>query len=339
MLRCLHEQERDMDTDDRLQDSNISKTKPLVKQLRAVSLTVADLARSIDFYTAALGFELISETTLAGKDYSDLEGIDDAQIQVATLQLGHERIQLMQYLNCLSELIPSDSQSTDLWFQHFAIVVSDIDRAYDHVRSFPIEATSKELQTLPLDNPEAAGVRAFKFKDLDRHNLELIWFPPDKRQAKWNPSDDQLFLGIDHSAIAVANTEQSLRFYRDLLGMQVESSSLHQGEIQAVLDGLPEATVRVTGLRSVEGGMGIELLDYLAPANGRPFPQDWKSCDIAHWQVELVVRDIEKTVAMLQSQNVRLISNRLVSFDRNSLYAQGCLVKDPNGHAMLLITE
>jgi catechol 2,3-dioxygenase-like lactoylglutathione lyase family enzyme len=321
--------------------SNIGDRNQMTSQvqyIRAIGLTVADIERSKDFYIHALGFEAISDITIEDQAHSDLEDIDQARIRIATLQLGDERIELMQYLNCESKPIPSDSRSTDLWFQHFAIVVSDIDRAYTHLRSFPIEVTSTAPQTMPPDNPVAAGVRAFKFKDLDRHNLELIWFPPDKRQAKWNPSDDRLFLGIDHSAIAVANTEQSLQFYRDLLGMQIESSSLHTGETQALLDGLPEATVQVTGLRPAQGGVGIELLNYLAPANGRPIPQAWKSCDIPHLQVELVVNHIEQTLEELRQNGVQFVSQRLVSFAENSPYIQGCLVRDPNGHAMLLVT-
>jgi catechol 2,3-dioxygenase-like lactoylglutathione lyase family enzyme len=306
--------------------------------IRAIALTVADLKRSEDFYVSALGFKVISEVTVEGQECSDLEAVEQAHITIATLQLGAEQIQLMQYLNCDSQPIPRDSQSTDLWFQHFAIVVSDFDRAYDHLRSFTFESISNAPQTLPMDIPEATGVRAFKFKDPDGHNLELIWFPPDKRQPQWNSVEERLFLGIDHSAIAVANTERSLHFYRDLLGMQVESSSLHRGEIQALLDGLPEATVQVTGLRPIESGMGIELLDYSVPANGRQTPPNWRSCDIAHLQVELVVNQIEQGLEMLNQKGVQIVSSRLVSFAADAPYRQGCLVKDPDGHAMLLIT-
>jgi catechol 2,3-dioxygenase-like lactoylglutathione lyase family enzyme len=309
-----------------------------VHYLRAIALTVTDIERSKEFYVKALGFEIISEVTVNGQEYSDLEAVEQAQITIATLQIGAEQIQLMQYLNCDSQPIPEDSQSTDLWFQHLAIVVSDFDRAYAHLRSFAFESISTAPQTLPIDIPEATGVRAFKFKDPDGHNLELIWFPPDKRQPKWNPAAEQLFLGIDHSAIAVANTEQSLHFYRDLLGMQVESSSLHTGEIQALLDGLPEATVQVTGLRPTEGGMGIELLDYSVPANGRQTPPHWRSCDVAHLQVELVVDHLEQGLEMLKQKGVEIVSSRLVSFAADAPYRQGCLVEDPDGHAMLLIT-
>ena len=192
----------------------------------------------------------------------------------------------------------------------------------------------------PQGNKASAGVRAFKFKDPDRHDLELIWFPPDKGQDKWHQNSDRLFLGIDHSAIAISNTEQSLQFYCDLLGMQVEGGSLNWRETQARMDNLPGAEVRITALRPTHGGLGIELLDYLVPPKGRPMPNDWRSCDIAHMQVELVVNDIEQAVDILRENGVEVVSSRVVKFTDSSYpYRQGCLVKDPDGHGMLAITE
>lgn len=311
-----------------------------VNRIRAVGLTVTDIARSQAFYEQALSFKLVSDITVEGQNYNDLEGITDAKIRIVTLQLGDELIELMQYLNIEGKPIPSDSQSNDLWFQHLAIVVSDLDRAYAHLRSFPIDSISVEPQTIPPSNEASAGVRSFKFKDPDGHDLELIWFPPGKGKNKWHQHTELLFLGIDHSAIAVANTEQSLQFYRDLLGMQVEQSSLNQGETQARLDGLPEAKVQVTGLKPADAAsLGIELLDYIAPANGRPIPTEWKSCDIASVQVELVVNDIEQAVAKLRQNGVQFISPQIVQLKDPCPYSQGCLIKDPNGHAMLLINE
>jgi len=317
-----------------------SRTNVQVQRIPAIGLTVTDADSSKDFYTQALSFEAVSDITVEGQDYSDLEGIAEAKIRIVTLQLGDELIKLMEYLNVEGKPIPDDSQSNDLWFQHLAIVVSDMDRAIAHLGSFPIDSISIEPQTIPSSNKASAGVRAFKFKDPDRHNLELIWFPPDKGQNKWHQNTERKFLGIDHSAIAVANTQQSLRFYRDLLRMQVEEGSLNQGETQAHLDGLPEAKVRVTDLRPAQAGLGIELLDYIAPANGRTMPSDWKSCDIAHMQIELVVNDIEQAVDILLQNKVQFVSPRLVQFtDSLFTYRQGCLVKDPNGHAMLLLQE
>ena len=39
--------------------------------------------------------------------------------------------------------------------------------------------------------------------------------PPDKGNPKWHRGRDRLFLGIDHTAIVISDTEASLRFYRD----------------------------------------------------------------------------------------------------------------------------
>ncbi|HEY9729157.1 MAG TPA: VOC family protein [Chroococcales cyanobacterium] len=325
------------------------RTNIQVQRIRAIGLTVTDADRSKDFYTQALGFEAISDIMVEGRDYSDIEGVPGAKIRIVTLQLGDELIELMEYLNVEGKAIPKDSRSNDLWFQHMAIAVSDMARAYAHLQSFPIEPISVEPQTIPPSNKASAGVRAFKFKDPDRHDLELIWFPPDKGQDKWHQKSDcaersakgdRLFLGIDHSATAISNTEQSIQFYRDLLGMQVEGSSLNWRETQARMDDLPEAEVRITALRPRLGGLGIELLDYLVPPKGRPIPSDWKSCDIAHMQVELVINDIEQVVDTLRDNGVEFVSSGVVKFTNSSCpYHQGCLVQDPDGHGMLLITE
>src|SRR5579883_1074853 len=311
-----------------------------VQKIRAIGLTVTNCERSLDFYTQALNFEVVSDITVEGQDYNDLEGVTGTKIRIVTLRLGDELIELMEYLNTEGKPIPSDSQSNDLWFQHMAIVVSDMDRAYTHLRSFPIEPISIEPQTIPPDNKASSGVRAFKFKDPDGHDLELIWFPPDKGKEKWHQNTNPLFLGIDHSAIAVSNTDQSLHFYRDLLGMQIDSRSFNWHATQACLDDLPGAEVRITDLRPVQDGVGIEMLDYISPGKGRPMPSDWKSCDIAHMQIELVVNDLVQLVKKLQQNGVPLVSSRIVQFTDNSFpYRQGCLVKDPDGHAMLMLEK
>jgi hypothetical protein len=52
-----------------------------------------------------------------------------------------------------------------------------------------------------------------------------LWFPPGKGAPKWHQDTAKLFLGIDHTAIVVSNTETSLRCYRDLLGLQIVGES------------------------------------------------------------------------------------------------------------------
>src|SRR5262249_38002049 len=148
---------------------------------------------------------------------------------------------------------------------------SDIDAAYARVRAAGATPTSPEPQTIPVTNAAAAGIRAFYFRDGEGHNLELIWYPPGKGDPRWQDARGRLFLGIDHTAIGVADTDRSVAFYRDLLGMEVKGGSLNEGIEQERLSGVPGARVRITGLRGA-GGPGVQLLEYLAPAGRRPAP-------------------------------------------------------------------
>ncbi len=275
-----------------------------VQKISSVRLNVADLNRSLAFYTQALGFEPIADLTV-GKEHD--------RLRTATLALGDERIRLVQYLDRSGTEIPTDSRSNDCWFQHLAIVVSDMARAYQQLCEFSIVAISTAPQTIPIENHAAAGIQAFKFTDPDRHPLELLCFPPAQGPAKWQQTD-RLFLGIDHTAIVVANTAQSLEFYQEQLGMQIDGGSFNWRETQARMDDLPEARVWITALRPSQGGMGIELLDYVSPLDGRPFPADLQSEDLAHVTVELTIAATDRAV----KRQTR---------------------RDPTGHYIELITE
>lgn len=307
------------------------------QQIQAIGLTVTDLDRVMPFYTKALCFEVISDITVTEKNPGVSTEVSQSRIRIVTLKLGDEQIRLMQYLDMPGAPIPADSQSNDRWFQHLAIVVRDMDRAYAHLQAFPIESISTAPQTIPPGNKEAAYIQAFKFRDPDRHPLELIWFPPNKGQEKWHQSSGRLFLGIDHTAIAIANTDDSLKFYRDELGMQVDGGSFNWRETQARMDGLPDAKVRVTALRPMQGGLGIELLDYLEPNNGRPIPSDLQPWDIAYTQVELVVNQVTNPFCHSQIQYTSPESRQ--NDHACSLNHPGYRLNDPTGHALVLIPQ
>ena len=116
------------------------------------------------------------------------------------------------------------------------------------------------------------------FRDPDQHPLELIKYPPGKGDPRWQERD-RLFLGIDHTAIAASDTERSLAFYRDRLGLRIVGQSENWGVEQERLSGVPGAHVRITTLRAASGP-GIELLHYLAPRDGHPTPPDTSPDDL-----------------------------------------------------------
>lgn len=200
----------------------------------------------------------------------------------------------------------------DRWFQHIAIVVSDMDKAYQHLRKYKVQHSSTTPQRISDSNSAAAGIRAFYFKDLDGHNLEIIHFPPGKGNPKWQQSTNQLFLGIDHTAIVVANTEASLKFYRDLLGLKVAGESMNDGTEQEHLNNVQGARLHITGLKALAGPR-IEFLEYLAPKDGRSLPGNARTNDLLHWQTTLVVKDIAAIAQRLRLNQSTLISPKIVT--------------------------
>ena len=271
-----------------------------------------------------LGFTADSAVEVAGDDYEHLERVFGLRMRVARLHLGSETIELTQYLAPRGRAMPEDSRGNDRWFQHAAIVVSDMDRAYRVLRDHRVEHASSGPQTLPDWNPKAGGIRAFYFRDPDGHFLELIQFPPGKGDPRWQQPSRQLFLGIDHTAIVVADTDASLSFYRDALGLRVVGESENFGTEQEHLNNVFGARLRITGLRAASGP-GIELLEYLAPRDGRARPADARANDLLHWQTDLEVRDWEAVAA----------SGKPVAVPGRELgFARGMLVADPDGHLL-----
>jgi catechol 2,3-dioxygenase-like lactoylglutathione lyase family enzyme len=203
------------------------------------------------------------------------------------------------------------------------------------LRQNRVEHASTGPQTLPAYIPAAAGIRAFYFRDPDGHHLEILWFPAGKGDAKWQRKD-RLFLGIDHTAIVVGDTDASLAFYRDTLGMRVAGESENYGPEQERLNHVFGARLRITALRAASGP-GIEFLEYLAPRDGRPYPADARASDLLHWQTRLTTGDIAAAAQQTQERKYRWVSPGVVTLPGGTLgFARGMLVRDPDGHAILL---
>jgi catechol 2,3-dioxygenase-like lactoylglutathione lyase family enzyme len=303
---------------------------PLISGVQSIGITVNDMDRAVGFYTQVLGFERVSESEASGSDYEHLYGVFGLRLKTVDLQLGAERIELMQFLAPHGRPAPVDSKSNDAWFQHVAIIVSDMERAYAWLRQHDVEHASTGPQLLPAWNPNAAGISAFYFRDPDGNHLEILHFPAGKGDVKWQ-SRDRLFLGIDHTAIVVADTDASLRFYRDAFGMRIAGASENYGPEQERLNNVFGARLRITALRAAQGP-GVELLEYLAPRTGRPMPIDTQANDDWHWQIN-VSAAVDASDHVIRAGHYRYVSPGPVKYADAST---GLLIRDPDGHALML---
>jgi catechol 2,3-dioxygenase-like lactoylglutathione lyase family enzyme len=305
--------------------------------VRSVSLTVADLEASRDFFVQALGFQAEgAPRQLSGPEFAGLLGVPAAQARSQKLRLGAEMIELVAFAQPAGRPTPADSRSDDLWFQHLALVTSDIDAVHARLAKFKAAAAiSAGVQTIPRDNPAAAGIRAFYFRGPAAHPLELIWFPTGKGEPRWQSKAAPL-LGIDHTAIAVADSERSRGFYENLLGLHVAGHSFNHGSEQVALSAVPGAQVQITGLRGPQGP-GVEFLEYKAPLGGRRTPDDARPSDLWHWEISIAVADLDRTVVQLRAAHAHFISDAIHDTHLFADTARAVLVADPDGHAVRLV--
>ena len=294
-------------------------------RLLRVGLTVADLPRVAAFYKEALGFVPVREPREAETDLTAALGLGDARATVQRLRLGAQEIELAAFAPP-GRPYPPDSTSYDLWFQHVAIVVGDMAAAHARVLAHggATAITEGGPQRLP---PASGGVTAWKFRDPEGHPLELIAFPPGGGPEVWRGIDrGALTVGLDHSAISVADAERSAAFYEDVLGLRRASQQSNQGPEQERLDAAPGDVVDVVALAPPDAATPhVELLAYQTP-QGRPIPPDTRANDVAASRLVFETDEIPTLAKTLG------IESHLAAPGATHL-----LGRDPDGHLLLFV--
>ncbi len=247
--------------------------------------TVRSLSRSSDFYGKALGF------------------VRDG----ATWRLGGETIELQEADDAAPLSLPAPGH-IDTRFQHIAIVTCDMAAALQRLSGCDFGAITQGRGAVTLPQ-SSGGVLAFKFRDPDGNPLELLQFPPGSGNVRWQRAATDATrdgtgptLGIDHSAVVVADAERSIRFYEDRLGFTVASRQLNRGPEQDRLDGLAATQVDVIALQpGAAPTPHLELLGYRSPRAGTQRPVDnaaagsdcivWWVAALPEGQSELLLKD------------------------------------------------
>lgn len=295
--------------------------------VRGVEFVVSNLQASIRFFKEVLEFTELETTEEKGALFEQIYQCPKVHAKRARMKLGNQEIFLTQFLTPSGKTFPKDSTSSDLWFQHIAIVVSDMDKAYKKLVRHKVTPISKAPQLIPEWNKAAAGIQAFYFRSPDHHPLEIISYPPGKGRKEWQDKS-RLFLGIDHTAIAVSDTEKSLHFYQETLGLHMMGEGLNYGETQENLSSIVGAKVRITGLCDKKGvGIGLEFLHYLEGKKGRPSTH--------------ALHDLSATKTVIEIPHIEAVLKKL---DRKLLHGEhkigpkskAIIIADPDRHHLLL---
>jgi catechol 2,3-dioxygenase-like lactoylglutathione lyase family enzyme len=255
------------------------------------------------------------------------------------LRLGRQAIRLLR-AQPGGRLYPADVAGWSPLFQHIAIVVVDMTRAYAHLATIrgwkPISTSGP--QVLPLTS---GGVSAFKFRDPEGHPLELIAFPAGAVPARWQTTSQNfrsqdfqsqdLYLGIDHSAVSVSSTAASTEFYENL-GLSRAAGSLNAGREQAALDDVSDPVVEVTALAPAQATPHVELLCYRGDFDRRVPTQAVN--DATATRLVLTVESRATLEAICADRPGALLSAPAL----REKHLCCALLRDPDGHLICLET-
>lgn len=230
-------------------------------------LVTADLYRLSTFYRDVLGFLLDGPEQAVSGEEIRLLGLRGSGRRQA-LRLGGQSVAIEQF-DHPGRPYPAHGNAASLWFQHLALVVADMRQAFHRVRGQPAISDGGPQHLAA----SSGSVDAYKFRDPDGHPLELLQFPDGSRPRAWQGRSavaGQIGLGIDHSAISVADADASVAFYGSL-GLKPGERTLNHGPQQQRLDSLRDVQVTVTPMRACAATPHLELLGYRVP-RGAPGP-------------------------------------------------------------------
>jgi catechol 2,3-dioxygenase-like lactoylglutathione lyase family enzyme len=295
-----------------------------------VTLVVSDLDRAEADYVRTFGCRVEQRADIDPALIRVL-CIRQARGRRSLLRLGRERIELLEFTDSAGRPYPPGSTSTDLWFQHMAIVVNDMRHAYQRVMA------NRRFRPISRDGPvrlpdTSGGVTAFKFRDHDGHPLELLAFPeghaPGQRRAV---NGTGTFLGVDHTAIAVSDPARSGRFFRSVFGFSTGTRTENRGPEQADLDDVDDVHVSVTRLAPELPAPRMELLHYRVGTR-RPIPHDIASNDIVATHSVVRVASLDATAAALARRGTPLAEDDLMILHGG---IRAALVSGPDRHRFL----
>ena len=138
--------------------------------------------------------------------------------------------------------------------------------------------------------------------------------------------------GINHNGVVVADLEEAIAFYTDVLGLRLlDRRERDGGPISQVL-GYHDTHIMVADVAAPDGRV-IELVHYVKPAAGGPCSEERSILGAGH--IAFNVSDMKTTFAHLISKGARQL-NPPVEVVPGKLV---CYLQDPFGNWLELIQQ
>jgi catechol 2,3-dioxygenase-like lactoylglutathione lyase family enzyme len=136
-------------------------------------------------------------------------------------------------------------------------------------------------------------------------------------------------ISADHTGITVSNLEQSLAFWRDVLGFEFSHTAHQTGEMASEITGVADAEIKLVVVKA-PGGHKIELLEYLAPAE-RKRHANLRPCDVGSVHVALIVDDLDAILSAINASGWKAAGKPQTLQSGPNAGKRVIYVRDPDG--------
>jgi len=138
-----------------------------------------------------------------------------------------------------------------------------------------------------------------------------------------------------HAGIVVDDMNQSLSFYRDLLGYTIVNDADERGEFISTILGLDDVRVRTVKMKPNENSDSlIELLEFKSHRGNVNSEKEYNMFRIGPTHAALTVEDLSELYNKMLKANIKFISEPQISPDG---YAKVAFCKAPEGTFLELV--
>lgn len=141
--------------------------------------------------------------------------------------------------------------------------------------------------------------------------------------------------GMHHCSVAVLNLERSVKFYRDILGLELLYIAKDHGDEETSKGvGVENAKMDIAMFKA--GNTNVELIEYKNP-KGRPY--DRLPCDIGCMHLAFQVQDINKVYIELVDKGIKFNSPPIRITEGSLKGWKWTYFPDPDGAQLELVEQ
>ena len=299
-----------------------------------ICISVGNIDESLTFFRDYVGMTICADQTLPSHNIQKFWNLPEGTVaRSVSLQKNSQPsiLELIEFQPNSGKNIRDGSTIFDYGIYDIAFIVRDLDKTYEDLiaKGYEFIAPPKNYTPpwFPLEVKEAILIGPGK---IPIAHLEMVNSPEKK------PKEDYGLLA--DSAQVVNNIEETLRLYRDILGLDlIADQKLPRGLVDKVL-ALPKGTDLRMAFLNKQGSQNpvIEFLEF--STKGKPLTSIANPLNFGLFMVSFEVTDLSGLIIKLQDEKIKLLSKPMKMEIPYYGKVRSLLIESPN-RAMIELFE